>query len=282
MLINPMPIDPIHASTAVDSRLGIGIGIGISKPASTQGTALVSDARLPSSSITGRGAAVLHEALRPGIGIAIWQRDLAPAVRDAMAALYALMPLHRLFTLDADEDPAPILDRALIGFGQLPELSRQAWRDDLLGLIAHARGLAPQAAVRVRIETKVNDGCRLFHTDNVPLRMICTYRGPGTQWLPERIFDRAELGRGNNDFVLDWSAVRELDTGDVAVMKGLRFPGSTTDALVHRSPLASPAQPRVVVVIDVLLQDSAESSCAAAADGCAACESIVQTVDSNR
>ena len=211
-------------------------------------------ALLSSSSITGRSATVLHEVLRPGIGIAVWQRELAPAVRDAMAALYALMPLHRLFTLDADDDAASALDHALVGFGQLPESSSRAWRDDLLGLIAHARGLAPQTAVRVRIETKVNDGCRLFHADNVPLRLICTYRGPGTQWLPEDAFDRDGLRRGSNDLVLDWSAVRELAAGDVAVMKGLRFPGAgVTDTLVHRSPSAGAAQPRVVAVIDILL-----------------------------
>lgn len=240
----------MQTATAIEMRLD-------SRPPSGQGPRRDANAeavaRLSWSMAAGPTAAVLQEALRPGIGIAIWQRELSWIVRDGMAALYTLMPLQRLFTLGADEDAARTLDRALVGFGQLPAPSAKAWRDDLLQLIAVARGLAPQADVRVRIETKVNDACRLFHADNVPLRMICAYRGPGTQWLPEGTFDRAELGRGSNDLVRDWSVIRQLATGDVAVMKGLRFPGTCADALVHRSPPADATQPRVVVVIDVLL-----------------------------
>jgi hypothetical protein len=174
-------------------------------------------------------------------------------VREATAAPYALLPRHRLFMLAADQDATPSLDRALTGFGRLPASSAKAWLDDLLHLIALARGLAQGAALRVRIETKANDACRPFHADNVPLRLICTYRGPGTQWLADGAFDRAELGCAGKVFVRDWSAVRELSSGDVAVMKGLGFPGGCAAALVHRSPPAAAAQPRVVAVIDVLL-----------------------------
>lgn len=200
------------------------------------------------------GPRVLRAILQPGTGIATWRRDLAPDVRQAMAALHVLMPLHRMFML-APGEPAPAaLDRALAGFPRLPVPCADAWRDDLLGLVALARGLAPRAPVRVRLETKANDGCRLFHADNVPLRLICTYRGRGTQWLPDGAVDRAGLGHGSNDRVVrDWPALRELATGDVAVMKGLRFPGPCADALVHRSPPTDPALPRVVAVIDVLL-----------------------------
>lgn len=242
-------VDPMQTSTAIEMRLDSRASGQASKLDATAESVL----RLPCFMAERSTPVVLQEALRSGISIAIWQRKLLPVVHDGMAMLYVLMPLQRMFTLGADEDAAQTLDHALVGFGQLPESSAKAWRDDLLLLIALARGLAPQAVVRVRIETKVNDACRLFHADNVPLRMICAYRGPGTQWLPEGTFDRAELGRGSNNLVRDWSAMRQLATGDVAVMKGLRFPGTCADALVHRSPPADATQPRVVAVIDILL-----------------------------
>lgn len=108
-----------------------------------------------------------------------------------------------------------------------------------------------QQPLRVRIERVDSDGCRLFHVDQVVLRMICTWHGAGSEWLPEHAFDRAGLGCGCNDHVRDMGAIRRIPTGAVAVMKGDRFPGEAGRGLVHRSPPASPARPRLLMVVDV-------------------------------
>jgi hypothetical protein len=133
----------MHAPNAIDMRRDISFG----GPRPGSGIALESVAGLAHSSATGPTAAVLREVLRSRVGIAIWQRELTPAVCEATAALYALLPQHRLFTLAADADAAPSLDRALVGFGSLPASSAKAWRDDLLHLIALARGLAQGAGL---------------------------------------------------------------------------------------------------------------------------------------
>lgn len=165
--------------------------------------------------------------------------------------MHVRMPRQCAFHLQPERAATAGLDQALLEFADLFPGARDAWRNDLLRLLVLARSLAPSAGLRIRLETKASEGCSLFHVDNVPLRLICTYRGAGTQWLPDTAFDRCGLGRGNNDFVHDWSELCQMPTGAVAVLKGLRFPGQDKLALVHRSPPADAAFPRVLVAIDI-------------------------------
>jgi hypothetical protein len=47
-------------------------------------------------------------------------------------------------------------------------------------------------ARRVGLRLRVLDGamCPRFHVDNVPLRLLTTYAGSGSQWLEESAIDR--------------------------------------------------------------------------------------------
>jgi len=196
---------------------------------------------------------VLRDILDPGVSLCVWNRPMSPAVRHAMVGVHAFMPVHRLFNLPPHAPAQEALAAAVAVFPGMKDASARAWQDDLMRLLTLARGLAPDAALRVRLETKANDACRRFHVDSIALRMICTYRGGGTQWLPGHAVDRACLGSSSDEHVLDASAMREIPTGAVAVMKGLRYPGRAADALVHRSPPATAAEPRVVAVVDILI-----------------------------
>lgn len=196
---------------------------------------------------------VLREVMHQDVSLALWKRTLPAGVAHATAGIRALMPVHQLFALEPGAPVRDSLDEALKHFPGLSDDGARAWCDDLIRLVTLARAIEPAAPVRVRLETKANDACRRFHADSVPLRLICTYRGAGTQWLPGHAVDRACLGCGGDDHVLDPHAAREISTGAVAVMKGLDFPGGRQRALVHRSPPANAAHPRVVAVIDILL-----------------------------
>ena len=93
--------------------------------------------------------------------------------------------------------------------------------------------------------------CPRFHADNNELRMLCTYHGPGTLWLPDHAVDRnAHLnGRGNASNFADESAAQEVKTGDVALLKGGLYPAASP--ILHCSPtITSPAEKRVLLTID--------------------------------
>lgn len=89
--------------------------------------------------------------------------------------------------------------------------------------------------VEVRIERVTGNGCWKFHADYVGLRLITTYCGQATQWLPQGVPDDADP--------------RALSAGDVGLFKGRALAGDR--AIIHRSPpIAGTGEDRLLLVID--------------------------------
>jgi len=74
--------------------------------------------------------------------------------------------------------------------------------------------------------------CVRYHTDNVPMRMLVTYDGKGTEWLPDEAADRTAYRRGKpNQFILRDKSMRQfLGRYDVAVFRG------GPRGVLHRTP----------------------------------------------
>lgn len=83
-----------------------------------------------------------------------------------------------------------------------------------------------------RMETARGRTCPGFHEDAVRLRLLVTYRGPGTEWAHDP----------------DLGPIDRIPTGAVAVFKGRGWPSFTR--ILHRSAKASTARPRWVLAID--------------------------------
>lgn len=97
--------------------------------------------------------------------------------------------------------------------------------------VSHAEG------AKIELSFIDTDMCRLFHADNVDLRLLCTYCGKGTQWLAESDADRSGLGKGcNANICRHPEKIRHMDTFDVALLKGSRYPGNKQFGAIHRSP----------------------------------------------
>ena len=89
-------------------------------------------------------------------------------------------------------------------------------------------------------------GCSRYHIDNVPLRMLVTYAGVGTEWIPDDAVDRNayHAGAPNEKIVKDPSAIRFMNAWDVAVFRG------GPDGLLHRTPDAALSGPSVMMHLD--------------------------------
>ena len=129
------------------------------------------------------------------------------------------------------------------GVAVLPALARDLRQ--LLGLMAAIDGVAPRS---LRLEVIDDDGCRLFHTDRVAARLLCTYVGAGTELLPDEAADRARAGQGDNRHVLDEARIATVPTGAVLLMRGDLSPHGP--GVLHRSPPNPLRAPRVLVAID--------------------------------
>jgi hypothetical protein len=162
-------------------------------------------------------------------------------------------------------DVAALVDK--LPFGELPHLRFEAIAADRVGdALAAALGpraskLAPLLAdvadlarlyarvtgsspIRLRLEAIRDDACRRFHADQVRARLLCTYRGPATEWLAARDVRLAADG-----FVAEPepARIRRLDRFEVGLFAGALSPRPC----VHRSPpLSGTGLDRLLLVVD--------------------------------
>ncbi len=93
--------------------------------------------------------------------------------------------------------------------------------------------------------------CPRFHVDRIPVRLIWTLDGAGTEWLTEHNTDRIRLAQPDQDACLCPGAIQHLNTGDVALMKGEGWEGNEGRGLVHRSPAVVPGERRLILTLDL-------------------------------
>lgn len=123
-----------------------------------------------------------------------------------------------------------------------------------IGTIAEAMAyLFSTDTIGIRLRTLEGAMCPRFHTDNLPVRLVSTYAGPASEWLPEHAVNRAGLGAPNPDkpdIVADPGAIQQLGVGDLALLKGCGWVGNEERGLVHRSPQPAPGERRLLLALD--------------------------------
>lgn len=181
-----------------------------------------------------RDADVLDKIGVPGMAAAIWQRDPLPGLADWLAALPVTQWPDLRATLQAAQ-VAPFVLNACMRAGMPAGDCRDMLVQDVAVLAARLAGVMGNRLVNLRLGPVLGDACRRFHVDQVPARLLCTYRGRGTQLaLP---------GSEN--------APQELPAGWVAILRGSQWPGGEETRLLHRSPpISDGGEARLLLVID--------------------------------
>lgn len=179
----------------------------------------------------------LRAIQKAGCAAAIWRRATPPGF-DSWVQAFSPDDLPTVRCLQTPSEVHATLERVLDRSG-MPKASHRDW------LIADISNLAFQIAdimaapfVRLRIDVIRTNACRKFHMDANQLRLICTYRGTGTQYgisndggEPKRVFT--------------------VPTGSPMVMRGCQWPGSPKSGVVHRSPpIEGTGETRLVLVLD--------------------------------
>ena len=104
---------------------------------------------------------------------------------------------------------------------------------------------------RLLLATVESSMCRKLHTDVNDLRLLCTYIGPGTVWVPDEAINQEALQarKSNEEIVLDEKLIQQAATGDVVILKGALYPDA--QPILHRSPvLEQPGSRRLLLRID--------------------------------
>ena len=105
--------------------------------------------------------------------------------------------------------------------------------------------------MNLQLKIVTTDMCRLFHVDSYRQRLLCTYLGPGTEWLDHSNVERKAIGKGSNEnIVKDITAINRANAFDVLMLKGKKY-GKGELAVVHRSPpIVLHNKTRVLLKID--------------------------------
>lgn len=191
-------------------------------------------------------AEVLSHIYESDINMAVWRRKLdasvSRAVRQGLAQGLKLNITQEIPTEDA--------------FKALQECyGLSDWESVLLADIAtiiEMYGcLFDVKLVGLRLRTLSDAMCPKFHFDRVPCRLVTTYNGTGTQWLPNEVLDIRD-GKLIVEEQKFEKSVQTLQEGEVALLKGSLWEGNEATPLVHRSPQVSGAQPRLLLTLDAM------------------------------
>jgi hypothetical protein len=140
----------------------------------------------------------------------------------------------------------------------LAEPARKWLTMDIALLLARLSHISGAGCLRVSFGAIRTDQCRKFHTDVMRYRLITTYVGPGTEWVPDDAVCREALDHppdcpcdANKEIVRNASAIRHALPGEVLLMKGDLHPNHR--GAVHRSPsLEGSGRIRVVLIANTV------------------------------
>ncbi|HTZ86391.1 MAG TPA: DUF1826 domain-containing protein [Solirubrobacteraceae bacterium] len=205
---------------------------------------------------TPQGVEQLHD---PSVDLWLWQRTLSRLLSDSAARL-AARPFALRLSVAAAAPRVPLTD-ALDRAG-VDERSLHLWAHELSTMV-ELLGRLGHSEVLVRLEggSRVGAAPR-YHVDGTSVRLLCTYAGPGTEWLPEHAVDRRQLKRRRSHppptssrIARHPRAVQRTQPGWVAIIRGASGESALRRGLVHRSPAST--VPRLRLRIDPAAERSA-------------------------
>lgn len=172
--------------------------------------------------VMGPNAEVLAELFHPGVAASMWRRFLPTELARWLGGLTTAQ-LPKLRT----EVPLHLVEAAVISACEKRDLGSSEMRDlftqDIAALALVIGKLFDVRRVQLRLDVSTGVMCPKFHLDQVRARLLCTYRGAGTEYVAE-------------NHVEDPVRHRQMETGVVGLFRGAGFESDQPCRLLHRSP----------------------------------------------
>lgn len=203
-------------------------------------------------SVFGDDVMVMTRIYDAEVNLAVWRRAIQRSVSD-----YAEMLCQQSVALQLRSivEPASAMEDLIDGLPDKP--GRLDFVRDVAGLVQMFADLFELERVGIRLSIIDNTMCPRFHTDHLPCRLVTSYAGAATQWLAEANVDRSKLGAGaaglpdhQSGIYRDPAMIQQLDTGEVALLKGDGWHGNSGYGIVHRSPAINIDEKRLLLTLD--------------------------------
>ncbi|MDH0304137.1 MULTISPECIES: DUF1826 domain-containing protein [unclassified Pseudomonas] len=197
--------------------------------------------------VFGASPQVMTDILQDGVNLAVWQRRLPAQVEDFANLVLSLgQALTDERVIEVDERQPPSLPGLLRETADLH--GYEGFVADVHWLVAAYTCLLGARRIGVRLRVLEGAMCPRMHVDHVPVRLLSTYAGAGSEWLEEGAIDRSRLQQEQPSV----DNIRRLAAGDVALLKGEKWLGNEGTGLVHRSPSTPVGERRLLLSLDWL------------------------------
>ena len=201
---------------------------------------------------------VLSDIYQEEHNLAIWQRTLPSTLLTAIDAFLLSNSTFSCTLAVTPDNALSTVKKALKGAKNSVECV-DALSEDVAELVDMFCCLFDLKQAGLRLTALSHAMCPRFHVDKIPCRLITTYQGIATEWLPHDRVNRAALGGYRNEMSDEQSGIyqqtediHQLQRGDVALLKGERWEGNENAGLVHRSPSLMPNEKRLLLTLDFL------------------------------
>lgn len=185
----------------------------------------------------------------PGCAAAIWNRTPSEAFQTWIDAL-PLDQWPRGRTVFRADDAHSFVANLLAGQGVPNNGHAAVLAEDMAAICGVFAKIMNATFLKMRVEVVTGNACRKFHLDVMEARLICTYRGEGTQYgvsangdAPEQVFS--------------------VPTGAHAIFRGSEWRDGAPPKLLHRSPpIEGTGETRFVMVLDPAMDPASEGRAA--------------------
>jgi hypothetical protein len=219
-------------------------------------SALISPAKPANLSrvIEGNQPDVLADIFQEDANIVIWQRPSKNMQATAASAVLLAKPTLQISVVVTPQNAEEAINKALGSTPFAAILSK-----DIAQLVDMFCCLFDLKHAGLRLTALDRAMCPRFHVDRVPCRLVTTYQGIATEWLPHLAADRSKLGAGNQGKTDEQSGlfkstddIQQLHQGDVALLKGELWHENEGAGLIHRSPQLSNEARRLLLTLDFI------------------------------
>ena len=198
--------------------------------------------------------AVLTDIYQEDTNMVVWKRNLANNLEQAADTIIESQPTLEELLVVSPEEAFDAIKKLL---GSSPEAEVLA--EDIAYLVDMFCCLFDLKRGALRMTVLDRAMCPRFHVDRVPCRLVTTYQGIATEWLPHNVADRSKLGTGNMGMPDELSGlfesvsdIQQLKSGDVGLMKGELWHNNEGAGLIHRSPQVPNNTRRLVLTLDFM------------------------------
>ena len=199
----------------------------------------------------GTNPGVLAKIYKQETNIVIWERNLSDTLKQNVTKFLKTNPTFQANVIVSRKSALANLSDSFGG------KDGYALCEDISMLVDMFCYLFERTSAGVRLAVLDYRMCPKFHVDRVPSRLITTYHGLATEWLPHDKVNREKLGSGSggksdksSGLYQYESDIQKLSNGSVAILKGELWDGNENAGLVHRSPNPEKSARRLLLTID--------------------------------